>query len=121
MDATTIVYTLLLAIAGTAAIILIPEIRAYFSIKRLLQRFAQLRCGACQKALGIEAVRTGTDISPFEELWSDDNRDFIHHYPTCVSVVCPHCQHRWVLRHNSEGETFGPELSVHEPSQMEKH
>lgn len=115
MDASTIFYGLVLAVAGTAAIIVFPNIPDYFSWKRLLQRFAQLRCGTCEKPFGIETVRSGKDVSPFEELWRDEKNHFVHHHPTCLSVVCSHCQHSWVLRHNSQGEQFGPELFVNEP------
>ena len=115
MDASTIVYGLLLAVVGAATIVIVINIPFYCIRRRLLQRFAQLHCGKCQKPFGIESVRSGKDVSPFEEIWSDGKDHLIHNHPTCLSVVCSHCQRTWVLRHNSRGEQFGPELSVNEP------
>jgi hypothetical protein len=60
MDAPTIVYGLLLAILGTVAIILVPNIPFYFIRKRLLQRFAQLQCGKCQKPSALRWVVRAT-------------------------------------------------------------
>jgi hypothetical protein len=115
MSASTIVYALLVAIAGAAAIIIVPNIPFYFGRRRLMRRFAQLQCEACKKPFGLEAVRSGKNVSPFEELWSDGKDHHIHHHPICRLVLCPHCHHAWVLRHNRQGEKFGPEISIHEP------
>ena len=115
MDVLAIVYSVLLAIVGTAAIIFIPNIPYYFIKRRRFRKFALLPCGTCQAPFGLEVVHSGEDVSPFEELWSDGKGGRVHHHPSCLSVVCSHCQQNWVLRHNSQGEWFGPEFSVVNP------
>ena len=114
MDAWTFFYALLLAIAATAALIVVPSILEYFLTRRLFMRFAQLQCASCHSPVGLEAVRSGKDVSPFEEVWGDGTDHFSYCQPTCRVVSCPRCKHNWILRYNGQGSQFGPEMSVTE-------
>lgn len=115
MDGLTILYSVLIAIAGTAAIIIVPNMVGKFLRNRLWRRFANLGCPDCRLPFGIDALQSGTDDSPFEELWLDQHDELFHVHPTCRQVVCPHCHRTWVLRHQTRGADFGPELEVAEP------
>ena len=112
MDALTILYSVLLAVAGTAALIIIPNLFGKNIERRLWQRFAHLNCPDCKVAFGIDAIQSGEDVSPTEELWEDNNGRTTGLQPTCRKVVCPGCGRNWVLRHQNRGANFGPELEV---------
>lgn len=109
-------YSVLIAIAILVVLgAIVGAIARYFTL-RLWKRFAALQCLGCSAAFGMDSVRAGRDVSPFEELWSDGVDHCIHVRPTCLLVICPACGHNYVIRHQNRGETFGPELSVQEPS-----
>ena len=80
--------------------------------KKQLLRFASLSCKTCDRVFGYEAIRRGSDISPFEEIWSDSDDAMTHHFPIIRLVECSSCSCRWTLRYNSEGVDFGPEFAI---------
>jgi hypothetical protein len=81
-----------------------------------LREFAQFECPECGRSVGAGAARAGRDVSPFEEIWGDDEegagRELWHCHPTCREVRCEGCGHVFVLRLNRQGETCGPRRSV---------
>jgi len=121
MEFSTVVIAILLALVGTAALFLLGHIRHSSSRRRLWRRFSELQCGVCQRPFGLQAIEAAEDISPWEELWDDPDGGpvSIGCQPTCLSVVCPHCQRTWELRYNSQGEWFGPEFTVEEPETLD--
>jgi len=122
MELSTVLIAFLLALLGTAAIFFVPYIPYYFIKRRLWRQFAELQCVGCQRSFGLQAIESGEDISPFEELWEDPDGGpvSVGCQPICLSVVCPNCQRTWELRYNSQGEWFGPEFSVNEPEGSEE-
>jgi hypothetical protein len=108
-----------IAVVITALLVAIPQIigeraEARFE-KRVFERFSRCNCRVCGTTFGAEAVQTGKDTSPMEELWSDGKDSFIHCFPTCRVVTCPSCGAFSEIRFNHQGPFFGPEVEVREP------
>lgn len=108
-------YALMIAIVLTSALIGIP-----YAIGSVLQRrrfaiFALVNCPKCNTPFGLAAVDAGIDTSPWEELWSDGDNHTIHCRPTCRVVTCPNCSADSEIRFQTQGDFFGPRLSVRDP------
>lgn len=108
-------YTLLIAVALTAAFIGITNVIGALVEHRQFTEFACLACPKCDAQFGLPAVIAGTDTSPWEELWSDGEDDLIHCHPTCRLITCPNCATDSEIRFQTQGDFFGPRLSVQDP------
>lgn len=85
------------------------------SLHRAVREFRNFPCPQCGKRVGDAAARAGKDVSPWEEIWGDDDDDGAntrHCHPTCRSVRCDNCATEFVLRLNRQGNKCGPRLSV---------
>lgn len=109
------IYSLLIAVALTAALIGIPNAIHTLLERRRFEEFARLMCRKCSTKFGLPAIIGGEDTSPWEELWSDGNNHTIHCRPTCRLVTYPKCSEASELRSQTQGEFFGLRLSVREP------
>jgi hypothetical protein len=105
-------------IATALAIALVASLLSIFSAvganqqRRMFRLFTTCRCPSCGDGYSLETVSNGLETSPFEELWSDGVNHTIHCHPQCRCVVCGHCGHLAEIRYNSQGEFFGPMLSI---------
>jgi len=82
-------------------------------LRRDLREFAGFPCPGCATPIGIAAARAGEDVSPVEEIWSNDEKTKDWHcHPTCRRVRCGDRSTVFVVRLNRSGSKCGPRLSV---------
>src|SRR4051794_26409046 len=83
------------------------------SLHRAIREFGKFPCPWCGKPVGDAAAWMGKDVSPWEEIWGDDEGTNTRHcHPTCRAVRCDSCANEFVLRLNRQGKKCGPRLSV---------
>lgn len=114
-----VVYSFLIAAALASALIGIPHLIDGHVRRReqreMFSKFAHLKCPECESEFGPAAIDNGVDTSPWEELWSDGADHSIHCHPVCRVATCPQCCVDFEIRFQTQGEFFGPELSVRSP------
>jgi predicted RNA-binding Zn-ribbon protein involved in translation (DUF1610 family) len=108
----TFLYALLIAIGITALMIGIPELLGALAQRRRFSEFASLECPRCGAEFGRDAVSNGKDTSPWEEVWSDGKGHIVECDPEYRMVTCPQCSTESEIRFQTQGEFFGPRLSV---------
>jgi hypothetical protein len=113
----TFIYALLIAVGITALIIGIPQLVGALAQRRRFAQFALLRRPQCDTTFGRDAISNGKDTSPWEELWSDGKCDTIHCRPECRMVTCSQCSTVSEIRFQTQGDFFGPRLSVRDPDE----
>lgn len=108
-------YALMIAVVLTAALIGIPNLIVGALQRRTFATFARLKCRKCDTPFGRSVVDAGKDTSPWEELWSDGDDHTIHCHPVCRVVTCSNCSADSEIRFQTQGNFFGPRLSVRDP------
>jgi hypothetical protein len=108
------VYAALIAVPLAALLLCGCALVNWLAQRRDLREMATFACPACSRPAGPAAIKAGRDISPWEELWTEQGGELVHCHPVCRSVICPGCGHSFVIRLNCEGQRFGPRLSVDE-------
>jgi hypothetical protein len=79
----------------------------------MIREMSRFSCPQCGIALGTRAVRAGSDVSPFEEIWGDDAQiGHWHCHPTCRKINCAACSAVVVLRWNRQGAKCGPRMAI---------
>jgi hypothetical protein len=108
LGATTLIVVGLVALCVGVAVV-----GEKISVRRAIREFSQFPCPKCGNPLGESAASAGKDVSPFEEIWGDDDGTKSRHcHPMCREVRCAACDHEFVLRLNRRGTKCGPRLSV---------
>lgn len=108
-------YALVIAVVLTTALIGIPNAIGGALQRRRFATFALLNCPKCNTPLGRSVVDAGKDTSPWEELWTDGDNHTIHCRPICRVVTCSNCSADSEIRFQTQGNFFGPRLSVRDP------